>query len=456
MKYAIVDIETTGPNPLRDKIIDIAIYIHDGESVVDSFSSLINPECSIPPFISRLTGIDSEMVQSAPRFYEVAKQIVQITDGAVFVAHNASFDYSFTRHEFKSLGFNFSKNYLCTLRLSRKLLKGYPAYGLGRLCGYLGIPIENRHRASGDAEATTKLFDILLEKNRELNVFPEFMQNDYLSFRFPPGFNKKIVEDLPEECGVYYMHNEEGKIIYIGKSKNIRNRVLSHFSNKQSKKAIELRNSIHAITFELTGNELVALLLESEEIKKWQPVFNSAQRRSYTSAGIYLTENEDGYLNLTSYSENEHDEPVLTAASKNHVTQILSRLIDKYSLCQKMCEQDINGKCFNYTVHLCKGACVGHESPQEYNKRVMKAVKSMKLRYQNFMIIGNGRSSDEKSVIHVEQGKYRGFGYFSPEFTSPDPESLMDVVVSRPDNRDVQRILRQSMKNIQENNLITW
>ncbi len=456
MRYAIIDIETTGPNPAKDRIMEIAIYVHDGSRIIDSFATLINPECHIPPFISRLTGIDSSMLENAPKFYEVAKQIVQVTDGAVFVAHNAPFDYNFTRSEFKSLGFNYSKDYLCTLRLSRKLLPGFTTYGLGKLCKQLNIEIENRHRAGGDALATVKLFEILLQKNQQLNVFDEFLQNDYLNFRFPPGFDKKILDRIPDDCGVYYMHNEQGKIIYIGKSKNIRSRVLSHFSNKQSRKAIELRNAISDISFELTGNELVALLLESEEIKKWQPLFNRAQRRTVSNYGIYLSETESGYLKLSIEKEKSDKEPVVMATSHNHAVQLMSKLIEKHSLCQKYCEQDISGTCFNYLVKLCKGACVGKESAEAYNKRVRKAIATMKFKHQNFLIIGEGRTTDEKSVIHIEKGRYRGYGYFTPEFTPAEPNSLIDVVVSRQDNRDVQKILRQSLRKIPENCLLPY
>ena len=218
MKFAIVDIETTGGNALKDRITEIAVYIHDGNKILDEFCTLINPECSIPPFISKLTGISNEMVENAPRFFEVAKQFVQITDGAVFVAHNASFDYGFIRQEYKSLGFNFSRDYLCTVRLSRKIVPGFRSYSLGNLCSSLNINIENRHRASGDALATVKLFEMLLQKNKEENVISDFIKNDYVNLRFPPGFNRPIIDKLPETHGVYYLLNENGEIIYIGKS----------------------------------------------------------------------------------------------------------------------------------------------------------------------------------------------------------------------------------------------
>jgi DNA polymerase-3 subunit epsilon len=163
--YAIIDIETTGLSPQRNKITEIAVYIHDGEKIVDEFSSLINPECYISPNITKITGITNEMVAQAPKFWEVAKDIVLLTEGTTFVAHNATFDYNFIRHEFKSLGYDFKREKLCTVQLSRKIIPGRKSYSLGKLCNELNIPLNGRHRAAGDALATVKLFEYLLQKD---------------------------------------------------------------------------------------------------------------------------------------------------------------------------------------------------------------------------------------------------------------------------------------------------
>ena len=457
MKFAIVDIETTGGNALKDRITEIAVYIHDGNKIIDEFCSLINPECLIPPFIARLTGISNEMVENAPRFFEVAKQLIQITDGAVFVAHNAPFDYGFIRQEYKSLGFNFSRDYLCTVRLSRRIIPGFRSYSLGNLCNSLNIAIENRHRASGDALATVKLFEMLLEKNKKENVISEFIKNDYINLRFPPGFNKAIMDTLPDTFGVYYLHDTYGKIIYIGKSNNIRKRILSHFSNKQSRKALELRNSITDITFEETGNELIALLLESHEIKKNQPLYNHAQKRTVFNYCINVNTNENGYLTFQIGKEKKNDNLLFTASSYDHALEIIDKLILKFTLCQKLCGvNSIVHACFGYSVKQCNGACIGKESPSEYNKRVQLAIESLDYNHNNFMIIQNGRSSSEKSVVHIEKGKYVGYGYFEPEFINPDPETLRDFVKYKEDNRDVNRIIRNFMINSQDKNVLVY
>ena len=219
--YSIIDIETTGGNAPYHRITEIAIIIHDGKKVIDKFSTLINPERSIPWNITRLTGISDTMVQNAPRFCDVAKKIVELTEGNIFVAHNVSFDYNFIRSEFNQLGFDFNRNQLCTVRLSRALIPGKPSYSLGNLCDSLGIKVNDRHRATGDALATSKLFEMLYEINKE------YIESRILPSRFAfSGLNAKLnrekLDSLPESTGIYFLHNEEGRLIYIGKSKSIR------------------------------------------------------------------------------------------------------------------------------------------------------------------------------------------------------------------------------------------
>ena len=445
MKYAIVDIETTGGQSPADRITEIAIIIHDGEKIIDEFTSLINPERRIPPFVSRLTGISDEMVMDAPRFFELAKKIVEITEDCIFVAHNVQFDYQFIRQEFKSLGFNYSRDYTCTVRLSRKLLPGHASYSLGKLCNSLGIALENRHRAFGDALATAKLFELLL-KSDENGFIEQSIKSEHLNLRFPPEFNRKIIDQLPEDAGVYYLHNEDGSVIYIGKSNNIRKRILSHFANKQTKKAIELRNAIRDISFELTGNELVALLLESEEIKIQQPLYNRAQRRTLFNYGVVLDEKES-YLQLKPVKIKNTDVPVFTAGTMEEAKLLLEKLITKFNLCQKLCGlYPAVHACFRYSIGKCHGACAGKEVPESYNERVKQAIESLSYQHDNFIILGKGRNQSEKTVVQIEKGKYIGFGYANEDSANFGIEGLLDVVKPRMDTRDTQRIIRHFLR----------
>ncbi|AMM52164.1 DNA polymerase III subunit epsilon [Rufibacter sp. DG15C] len=450
--YAIIDIETTGSQPSDDRITEIAVFIHDGNQVVDQYSTLINPGRPIPFFISQLTGITDEMVRDAPKFHEVAKDIVQITDGKVFVAHNVRFDYSFLKKEFSDLGFNFQRKTLCTVRLSRKLMPGLPSYSLGKLCKSIDIPLRLRHRAIGDAEATAVLFDRLL-KIDQAKVDAD--QDDKLdggsaltkeikTSLLPPNISREMVDALPLEAGVYYFHDESGEIIYVGKSKSIRKRIIQHFSiDFKSKKSIEFKNRIASITYERTGSELVALLFESDEIKKRKPFYNRAQRRSVYHSGIFTYTDQDGYLRMTFQKAKTEMAPVITLANQFQAKNFLFSRVAKFNLCQKLCDlYKSNGACFDYQVHQCNGACIGKEAPEEYNKRVQMALDAFKYDHDNFVVIGKGRQPDEKSVVVVENGSYRGFGYVDESFSASSLEDFLDVIKRYNDNKDTQQILR--------------
>ena len=288
--YAIIDVETTGTAAVYGKITEIAIILHDGIGITETYTTLINPECNIPYHITRLTGITNEMVLNAPKFYEVAKKIIEFTAGRFFVAHNASFDYSFVKEEFKRLGYDFKRKTICTVKLGRKLLPGHRSYSLGNICADLGIEITDRHRAIGDALATVKLFEILIDQNSRLS------SSLFVNQTYP--FPKEKMTEIPAKTGVYYFYDKKGDLIYIGKSKDIHQRVLTHLSNSQTKKAIEMRDRIADISWEETGSELVALLLESSEIKKHTPLFNRSQRRSALNFGLFSFEDSAGYIHL--------------------------------------------------------------------------------------------------------------------------------------------------------------
>ncbi len=438
--FAIVDIETTGGSPRTEKITEIAIYIHDGLSVVDEFSTLINPECTIPYFITGLTGISNEMVVDAPKFYEVAKKIVEFTEDKIFVGHNVSFDYSFVRQEFKKLGFEYNRKTLDTVRLARQVIPGYRSYSLGRLCEQLGIPLKNRHRASGDALATVKLLEFLLARDHKK------IASKILKPGVPQGLNqflnKKLLNRLPEENGVYYFWDEKGELIYIGKSINIRSRIHQHLYNNITKRAMDMKDRVADITWELTGNELIALLLESDEIKQKKPVYNRKLRRSMFSIGLFSTIDKDGYIGLRIDKYGVDDYPITSFSSKREAKEILHKWVEEFQLCQKLCGlYDSHGACFHHGIGECLGACAGVESPDSYNKRVKLLLDRFEYDYHNFLILLPGRVHDEISVVGIENGKYLGFGY-APAEHQADSLLLMDCIKYFPDNRDAHAIIK--------------
>jgi len=376
--YAIIDIETTGLSPVNEKITEIAIYLHDGEKITDSYTTLINPERRISAHITQLTGITNEMVENAPKFWEIAKDIVTLTDKKIFVAHNASFDYNFIRSEFKSLGYNFSRDRLCTVKLSRKIIPGFKSYSLGNLCNSLNIQVTNRHRAMGDAFATVKLFELLLQKDETLGK--------KTNSKFYNIEASKIAS-LPEETGVYYFYNQQGDIIYIGKSKDIRSRVFSHFNNDGTSKSIRMTDEIFDISYELTGSELVALLLESNEIKMHKPKFNRRQRRSLNHTGVFKSIDEFGYITFT--VKGIKDElPIVSFNSLQEAKDRLFLLTEKYNLCQKLCGlYETSGPCFFHQIKKCNGACVQKEPVEIYNNRVQQMLDELSLAWKDFIVI---------------------------------------------------------------------
>ncbi len=438
VKYAIVDVETTGTSYKNGKITEIAILIHDGSTVIDEFSSLINPEQRIPYRIQQLTGISDRMVENAPKFFEVAKRIVEMTEDCILVAHNASFDYNFLRQEFKYLGYEFKREKVCTVKLSRKLVPHKRSYSLKNICEELEITNHNPHRAFGDARATADLFSFLLT----IHPDPAKINIQGLNSNLDPQDIKK----LPEDPGVYYFLNEHGDIIYVGKSKNIKSRVLSHLSNCATKRALEMKNKIAQITYELTGNELVALLLESHEIQKHLPQFNRAQRRTMYNHGLFHYLDSEGYLRLKicKLDDCDGDPPLTTFNSSMSAKNFLFQLCEDYNLCQKLCGQyDTKSSCFQYKIKDCFGACIGEESPDDYNARVEKAIGRYAYKNASFLILGQGRTDDEKSVVWVEHGRYHGFGFVSSEADSNGGiDFLKDAVKPYTENKHVHSIIR--------------
>ena len=446
--FAIIDIETTGGSSRLEKITEIAVYLHDGEKITGEFVSLVNPERNIPYFITNLTGITNEMVENAPCFFEIAKTIVELTEGRTFVAHNARFDYSFIRQEFKSLGYNFKRNTLDTVTLSRKLLPGHRSYSLGNICKDLKIKINGRHRAAGDALATVRLFELLMEKDREINGNTSNPGKKSRLSKLNPNLDFSKIENIPEEPGIYYFYNEQRDLIYVGKSRNLQQRINTHLSNNSTNRAMEMRDHIADIDWQLTGSELLALLMESYEIKQNKPCFNRAQRRTNFQWGIYSFFDNKGYLNYRYGTDSSDENPVSVFTSKDKVKSRLSALVDKYNLCQKLTGlYETSGPCFQYHVGICRGACCGKETAAEYNKRAEKAADEFIFSRRNFFIIDRGRDNDERSAVKIVNGKFAGYGFFNINDIGFGLAAIHDCIKAAPDNSDIQVILKQYLRS---------
>ena len=446
--YAIVDIETTGGSARDERITEIAVYLHDGNEITGEFVSLVNPERNIPYFITNLTGITNEMVENAPRFYEIARKLIEITEGRTFVAHNARFDYSFIRQEYKSLGYNFKRSILDTVALSRKLLPGHSSYSLGNICKDLDISITGRHRAAGDALATVRLLELLIARDIELNGSRSpLIRNSRIS-KLNPSLDIAKIENIPEEPGIYYFYNEKGDLIYIGKSRNLQQRISTHLSNNTTNRAMEMRDLIADIDWEATGSELIALLKESFEIKLNKPVYNRAQRRTGFQWGIFSFFDQNGYINYRYGQINDDSVPLSVFTSKEKTKSKLISLVENFSLCQKLSGlYETDGACFHYQVGICKGACIGKESPGDYNERASKVTEEFVFTRRNFFIIDSGRDGEERCAVKIINGKYAGYGYFNINDMGFGLSAVHECIKPSNDNSDIQVILKQYLKH---------
>ena len=441
MNFVIVDVETTGGSPKNSKITEIAMYKYNGTEIIDEFSALVDPEMLIPEFIVRLTGITNKHVEGAPKFFEIAKKVIEFFEGCIFVAHNVSFDYGMIRAEFKHLGYDFRKPHLCTVEASRKIIPNHASYSLGKLSRAIGIQIKNRHRAGGDALATTKLFEILYKKNQK--KLETFIKEELNPKNIHPNLDMDTIDELPSKVGVYFFYNEFNQIIYIGKSISVKNRVIQHLRNKSSSKAIRMVDEIARVEHTMTGSELIALLFESELIKKHQPKFNRKLRKSRFPYGLYDTLNEDGYLELKIISiAKSENEPLLHFTSRKEGTDFLMNLIAKHSLCQKLCGlYDSKSSCFQYELKACKGACVGEEKNIEYNTRIQKFIESLVFDFSSFIMIEKGRNRNEKSIVLMENGTFKGYGYLPYPVFKQDKSLWLEHIQSLKEDRDTKSII---------------
>jgi DNA polymerase-3 subunit epsilon len=314
--YAIVDIETTGGYADNHRITEIAIYHCDGLQIKNVFHSLLNPGRKVPQFITGLTGITSKMVEEAPEFSEMADEIFLYLKDRVFVAHNAHFDYSFIKKEFETIGVNWQTKKLCTVRLARKIIPGLESYSLGRLAESLGIKIPDRHRAGGDAQATAKIFDVLVKRDNS-GVITKALKRNSGETILPPNLAKEEFDRLPAKAGVYYFLDGRGQVIYVGKALNIKKRIAGHFTGEAREwNRSNIRNEIHHITYELTGSELIALILESQEIRRLWPKYNLAQKYKTEEWGVYDYEDRNGYLRFCVNVVSRGTKPLITFSSK--------------------------------------------------------------------------------------------------------------------------------------------
>lgn len=442
MKFAVIDIETTGGSARNERIIEFAAVITDGHQIIDTFQTLVNPNRYIPEFITSLTGIDNQMVQDAPAFEEIAAKIDALTKDMVFVAHSVNFDFSFVKKEFQLLGYNYNRSKLCTVRLSRKIFPGHRSYSLGNICNQLDISISDRHRAFGDAHATAILFNMLVANDRD-NHIENSLKFSSKEKKLPPHISTEQYESIPDSAGVYYFFDQKGKIIYIGKAKNLKKRISSHFTISGSLgEKDNFLDKIHSLDFVETGNELIALLMESHEIKKHWPEYNRSQKRPTFTYALYDYLDSKGYRRFT-LSKIQKGLPALkTFSSLNEGKNWLYELVKEYELCPKLCGlQPAKEECFDHKIGTCKGACVGKIPTDTYNKQVDRALNHNNPELATFAIVGEGRKYGEKSIVLIDNGTYQGYGFVESFEQIMGKEDIVDRITCLQETPEIKSII---------------
>ena len=419
--YAILDIETTGGKYDEEGITEIAIYQFDGHTITDQFISLINPERPIQDYVIKLTGINNKMLRNAPKFYEIAKRIVEITEGCIIVGHNAAFDYRILQTEFRRLGYEYIKTTLCTVELSQQLIPDKESYSLGKLVRSLGIPMSERHRASGDAMATLNLFKYLLEKDTKKSIITASVKND-VNLEMASR-HLKILDALPETLGVFYIHNEEGKIIYVGKHKNIKGRV-NQLLTSPSKRDRYLQRHTYKVTYEEMGNELIATLKELELIQLNNPKCNNRSIDKLKNINYILTShyNKRGYLCFSIELLQSQNNFITTFETLKEGLFFLKRIEKEFQLN----EVDFN-----------------NESPEIYNKRVKEIFAKYGLQNEDVAIVDKGRVVGEKSMILVIDGNIKGYGFLNLNYQLTQ-RSILETLITPLANSLLNRHLLHS------------
>lgn len=438
--YAVIDIETTGGQFNKEGITEIAIYKFDGVEIVDQFISLVNPEIPIQPFVVKLTGINNAMLRQAPKFFEVAKRIIEITEGCIIVAHNAPFDYRILKLEFDRLGYQFQKPTLCTVEMSKVLLPDAQAYSLGKLVRSLGIPIADRHRASGDAMATLKLFKLLLDKDIDKQIVKQQIKNEVHQGISPKLFD--ILEKIPTSIGIFYIHNDKGNIIFIGKSNNIRKK-LNQIFTADTKIAKRIQKEVYTVTFEETGNELIALLKEREELLHNKPVLNPTQRKSPFLWSVYQEKLENGYETLKIHKSDGRKNAVQSFKNQKSALQFINDLYKENEIVEEVQNALSSAENINYPTVL-------------HNELFVSLITSNQLKYNNIIIVLKGRNLNEKSAVVIENGIFKGFCFFDLNYQILNAQVLSKILIPLIYTKDVLNTVKHYLYTKKDYKIISF
>ncbi len=426
--FAVVDVETTGGHASGHRMTEIAIVISNGREVVDTYRTLLNPQQPIPLNIQTLTGITPEMVVDAPLFEEKAEEIRNFLGEHVFVAHNVNFDYAFVKSALEECGIRYNPKRLCTVRYARKLQGGLSSYSLKNLCRHFGVQNEAAHRAWGDAAATTEILQILLDQDAGLQ-WQQLVKKNSGEFNLPSNLPSDEYHALPATPGVYYFKDQQGKPIYIGKAKNLRKRVASHFiTHKDTKRSQAFKREIYHIDYEVTGSELLAILLEDHEIRHHWPKYNMAQKNPKKRFGIFAYQSQKGCWSLGINRITSQKGYLEEYFSHNEALNRMYDLVKQFELNPTRCGFP--------EVYLPNGL-----KEEEHRQNFEKMLEEFDKRQECLIIKTQGRSKEEDGFAYVENGRFVGIGFIPRDSDIRHQE-------------DIRLYIRQLQSSITTNGLI--
>jgi DNA polymerase-3 subunit epsilon len=452
-RLAFIDLETTGANPLLDRITEIGVVSVEGDRV-SVWDTLVNPERPIPQFIQQLTGISDAMVAGAPTFAQVAEELVERLHGRLFIAHNARFDYGFVRNEYQRLGCRFRAEVLCTVRLSRKLFPEHHRHNLDSLVARHGLIIgSNRHRALTDADLIWQFWRLLLRERGE-DALAEAIQHQLKRPSLPPHLDPALLDDLPEAPGVYLLYGDHDALLYVGKSVNLRQRVLAHFAaDTREYKAMRLTQEVRRIDWRETVGELGALLLESRLVKEGQPLHNRRLRRPAELCAWRLREVAPGDYRPRLATAEDADFGRLgdlygLFSSQREATAALRKIAEAHQLCPLILGLEKSGKpgrpCFAQQLGKCRGACAGKEAIGLHSARLMAALARLRLQAWPYPgPVGLVERDDflDMEEIHV----VHGWRYLGSARDEAGVRELLEQAGRVPFDMDIYKLLKAHM-----------
>lgn len=406
-RMAILDCETTGGKATRDRMTELAIILVDDGIITERWQSLINPETSVPPWITKITGINTAMVRNQPTFRELWPEIQQKLKDRVIVAHNARFDYGFIKNEVKRCGDSFSAKTLCSVKLSRQLYPMHKRHSLDAIIKRLGVSVEHRHRAMDDTQVIVQLFTMM---SLDFDTDTITAACDRLLKRpsLPSHLDEEQIKPIPDSPGVYYFYNENHRLLYVGKSINLKTRVLSHFyQDHETSVDHHLSHQLHHIEFDETPSDFGAQILESQQVKKLKPSLNRRLKK-VTRLYQYVLQEEQGYLSIkVQTAKDKHDNNTFGLfRSRRQATKRLEKLVDEYFLCHRLggLEKSKSGSCFAHQLKKCMGACCGKEPSASYNLRVEKAMHNLKKQqwpYKGAILVEENNPVTKLKAFHL-------------------------------------------------------